>query len=67
VKKRSNIEDSFHEAILSLPEKRGIIILELKKFDKKLMEHICEEFKEVYDFSDAVFTKKYFIWRKTLS
>ena len=63
----SNIEDSFHEAILSLPETKGVVILEFKKLDKKLIEYICDEFKDVYDFSEAVFTRKYFIWRKTLS
>ena len=63
----SNIEDSFHKAIVSLPETKGVVILEFKKLDRKLIEYICDEFKDVYDFSEAVFTRKYFIWRKTLS
>ena len=63
----SDIESTFHEAIQTLPEDNGILILKFQKLHEKLIEHMCQEFRDVYDFSEAVYTTKYFVWRKTFS
>lgn len=63
-----NIEETFLGAIQNLPEEEGVLIFSLrKKYHDSLIYHICEEYKDVYDFSNAILTKKYFLWRKYLN
>ncbi len=60
----SNIEESFHEGICHTMDRKGIFIMKFKKLDRKLIEYMCEENKDIYDFSRAVYTNEHFIWRK---
>ena len=62
-----DIEATFFEAIDNL-EENGILMFYYKKHHDKLLHHICDEFKDCFDFSNGVFTDDgYFVWEKKYS
>ena len=62
-----DIEATFFEAVGNL-EENGILMFRYKKHHDKLLHHICDEFKDCFDFSNGIFTDDgFFVWEKKLS
>jgi hypothetical protein len=48
-------ESVFHMALSYAKEEKGMLIFHYKKYHDKLIRHMMEEFKDVYDFSNTYF------------
>jgi len=63
----NDVETSFFEAISDL-EQNGILMFQYKKNHDKLLHHICEEFKDCFDFSNGMFSDDgFFVWEKKMN
>lgn len=48
-------ESVFHMSLSYAKEEKGMLVFHYKKHHDKLIRHIMEEFKDVYDFSNTYF------------